>query len=161
VEAKDLKVGSLLQTEDGRVIDVDGIEKREGKFEVYNFKVEGFHTYFVSDLGILVHNAFCVNGLLSDPKSIWGDSPEDIQKAFQDAGYSAVIEPSTKGSKLSTQIKIGGHPEITNIQVHPGGGRHKGSYYKISTSTQGKVKVVDPITYVPDPKEKATIFNIE
>ncbi|WP_414530932.1 hypothetical protein, partial [Nodularia chucula] len=41
------------------VVDVDGVEKREGKFEVYNFKVEGFHTYFVSDLGILVHNAFC------------------------------------------------------------------------------------------------------
>ncbi|WP_414530342.1 hypothetical protein, partial [Nodularia chucula] len=38
------------------VVDVDGVEKREGKFEVYNFNVEGFHTYFVSDLGILVHN---------------------------------------------------------------------------------------------------------
>jgi RHS repeat-associated protein len=59
VEAKDIRVGSLLQTEDGRIIDVDGIEKREGEFEVYNFKVEGFHTYFVSDLGILVHNANC------------------------------------------------------------------------------------------------------
>jgi len=59
VEAKDLVIGSLLQTEDGRIIDVDGVEKREGKFEVYNFKVEDFHTYFVSDLGILVHNADC------------------------------------------------------------------------------------------------------
>ena len=57
VEAKDLVVGSLLQTGDGRVIDVDQVEKREGKFEVYNFNVEDFHTYFVSDLGILVHNA--------------------------------------------------------------------------------------------------------
>jgi intein/homing endonuclease len=44
VEAKDLQVGSLLQTEDGRVIDVDKIEKREGQFQVYNFRVEGFHT---------------------------------------------------------------------------------------------------------------------
>ncbi|MFM7888557.1 MAG: polymorphic toxin-type HINT domain-containing protein, partial [Pseudanabaena sp.] len=60
VEAKDLEVGSLLQTEDGRIIDVDKIEKREGDFTVYNFKVEGFHTYFVSDLGILVHNAGCL-----------------------------------------------------------------------------------------------------
>ena len=57
VEAKDLEVGSLLQTEDGRIIDVDKIEKREGKFPVYNFKVEGIPTYFVSELGILVHNA--------------------------------------------------------------------------------------------------------
>jgi large repetitive protein len=59
VEAKDLVVGSLVQTEDGRVIDVDGVEQREGDFTVYNFKVEGFHTYFVSDLGILVHNTVC------------------------------------------------------------------------------------------------------
>ncbi|MCC5670194.1 HINT domain-containing protein [Nostoc sp. CHAB 5784] len=59
VEAKELQVGSLLQTEDGRVIDVDKVEKREGQFQVYNFNVERFHTYFVSDLGILVHNTFC------------------------------------------------------------------------------------------------------
>lgn len=59
VEAKDLVVGSLLQTEDGRIIDVDRIERWEGRFEVYNFSVEGFYTYFVSDLGVLVHNANC------------------------------------------------------------------------------------------------------
>ncbi len=57
VEAKDLVVGSLLQTQDGRIVDVDKIEKREGKFEVYNFNVEGIPTYFVSEWGILVHNA--------------------------------------------------------------------------------------------------------
>lgn len=59
VEAKDLVVGSLLQTEDGRIIDVDKVEKREGKFPVYNFRVEGIPTYFVSELGVLVHNV-CV-----------------------------------------------------------------------------------------------------
>ncbi len=56
IEAKDLTVGSLLQTEDGRIVDVDKVEKREGLFEVYNFRVEGIPTYFVSELGILVHN---------------------------------------------------------------------------------------------------------
>jgi hypothetical protein len=59
VEAKDLVVGSLVQTADGRIIDVDKVDQRKGDFTVYNFKVEGFHTYFVSDLGILVHNANC------------------------------------------------------------------------------------------------------
>ena len=57
VKAEDLVVGSLLTTEDGRVVDVDGITKREGDFQVYNFEVEGFHTYFISELGVLVHNA--------------------------------------------------------------------------------------------------------
>jgi filamentous hemagglutinin len=49
----------LLQTEDGRIVDVERVEKRFGKFDVYNFNVEGIPTYFVSDLGILVHNANC------------------------------------------------------------------------------------------------------
>jgi hypothetical protein len=56
VEPKDLQVGDLLQTEDGRVVGVDKVEKREGDFKVYNFRVDGIPTYFVSELGILVHN---------------------------------------------------------------------------------------------------------
>jgi hypothetical protein len=59
VEAKDLTVGSLLQTEDGRIVDVDTVERRFGQFPVYNFKVEGIQTYFISEFGILVHNANC------------------------------------------------------------------------------------------------------
>jgi hypothetical protein len=101
-----------------------------------------------------------VDNLIENPKSIWGKSAEDIAQQFKDAGYEVILEKSTKGSKLSTQIRIQGHPKIANIQVHPGGGRHGGSYYKISTSTQGTIKIVDPITYKPTPGEKATIINI-
>jgi hypothetical protein len=56
VKAKDLQEGTTLQTDDGAIVDIDHIEKRNGNFTVYNFEVEGFHSYFVSDLGILVHN---------------------------------------------------------------------------------------------------------
>jgi Pretoxin HINT domain len=56
VEAEDLQVGMLLQTDEEKVLDVDKIEKRQEKQTVYNFEVEDFHTYFVSDLGLLVHN---------------------------------------------------------------------------------------------------------
>ena len=57
VEAQDLQIGSLLQTDEETFVDVDRIEKREGKTKVYNFSVEGIPTYFVSEHGILVHNA--------------------------------------------------------------------------------------------------------
>jgi len=99
-----------------------------------------------------------VNELLDDPKSIWGKSPEEIQKAFQEAGYEAVIEPSTKGSRRSVQIRIKGHRAVSNIQVHPGGGRHGGAYYKISTNIKGKIKVVDRTTYKPTAGEKVDII---
>jgi hypothetical protein len=41
------------------LVAVEGISKREGTFEVFNFEVEDFHTYFVSQDGVLVHNANC------------------------------------------------------------------------------------------------------
>jgi intein/homing endonuclease len=56
VEAEDLEVGMILQTSEETFVDIDGIERRLGEFEVYNFEVSEFHTYFVSDWGILVHN---------------------------------------------------------------------------------------------------------
>jgi Pretoxin HINT domain len=57
VEAKDLVAGSLVQNEEGKIINVDRVDTRIGDFTVYNFKVEGFHTYFVSEHHLLVHNA--------------------------------------------------------------------------------------------------------
>jgi hypothetical protein len=57
IEAEDLGIGDRLWTNDGGVVDVDGVTRREGSFQVYNFEVDGFHSYFVSDLDILVHNA--------------------------------------------------------------------------------------------------------
>ena len=55
-------------------------------------------------------------------------------------------------------VEIKGHPTIQQIQVHPGGGRHAGAYYKISTTNQGIAKVVDSKTYVPTSGEKAKII---
>lgn len=59
IAAKDLEAGDSLLTDDGDFVSVDGIEVREGSFEVYNFEVEDFHTYFVSEDEVLVHNAYC------------------------------------------------------------------------------------------------------
>jgi RHS repeat-associated protein len=54
--AGELRRGSALLTKDGVVVHVDTIERREGKFKIYNFEVANAHTYYVSDIGILVHN---------------------------------------------------------------------------------------------------------
>ncbi|WP_225412122.1 SH3 domain-containing protein [Stigmatella hybrida] len=101
-----------------------------------------------------------IGQLLFKPKSLWGKSPDQIADVFRKAGYKADIAPSTKGSKLSKQIQIKRF-DIQNIQVHPGGGRHGGSYYKISSSSKGTIKVVDRATYVPTLGEKATIIYMD
>ncbi|WP_456309376.1 hemagglutinin repeat-containing protein [Serratia proteamaculans] len=99
------------------------------------------------------------NDFTKTPQSIWGRSTDDIVKDFQAAGYQVNVRNSTRGSGQAVIIEVKGHPEISQIQYHPGGGRHGGSYYKVSTTTQGTMKVVDPSSYKPTPGEKATIID--
>jgi hypothetical protein len=56
---KDLKVGDLLVQSDGNTLKVDSIELEHKQVTVYNMTVDEFHTYFVSNLGIWVHNTNC------------------------------------------------------------------------------------------------------
>ena len=93
------------------------------------------------------------------PQAIWGRSTDDIAKDFKAAGYQVNVRQSSRGSGQAVIIEVKGHPENSQIQYHPGGGRHGGSYYKVSTTTQGTMKVVDPSTYKPTQGEKATIIN--
>jgi hypothetical protein len=93
-----------------------------------------------------------------EPKAIWGKAPDQIAGVFRKAGCDVVVEQSKKGSKLSMQIRVKGHKDIQNIQVHPGGGRHGGAYYKISSSSKGVIKVVDKATYVATKGERATLI---
>ena len=95
---------------------------------------------------------------VKNPKTVWGKSAVDIAKQFERAGYSTTIRSSSKGSGKATILEIKGHPSISQIQLHPGGGRHAGAYYKLSTTNKGIVKVVDKKTYVATPGEKVTII---
>ncbi|MFD1885877.1 polymorphic toxin-type HINT domain-containing protein [Paenibacillus wenxiniae] len=58
ITAIDLKVGDQLKQSNGNVLAIEQIEivHHEHKVKVYNFTVADDHTYFVSDLGIWVHN---------------------------------------------------------------------------------------------------------
>ncbi len=53
---KDLKPGDLLVQSDGNTLKIESIELEHKHVTVYNLTVNEFHTYFVSDLGIWVHN---------------------------------------------------------------------------------------------------------
>ena len=88
-----------------------------------------------------------VDDIPSNPGSVVGRSAQDIADQFNAAGYSATVEQSTKAGTSGTavQVRVTGHPEVANIQVHPGGGRHTpagSTYWKISTTTVGRIWVV-------------------
>jgi intein/homing endonuclease len=56
---KDLKVGDLLVQSDGNTLKIDSIKLEQKHVSVFNMTVDEFHTCFVSDLGIWVHNTSC------------------------------------------------------------------------------------------------------
>lgn len=62
VLAIDLQVGDELVQSNGNHLKIDKIEvvHHDVKVKVYNFTVADFHTYFVSSLGIWVHNIECL-----------------------------------------------------------------------------------------------------
>lgn len=64
---KDLKVGDLLVSSDGSKLTIDKIEKEPRKATVYNFEVKDFNSYFVSNLGVWVHNC----ALIKLPSARW------------------------------------------------------------------------------------------
>ena len=63
VAAGDLKIGDILVTAVGNKVEVTDLEleKLAEPIFVYNLEVEDFHTYFVGEYGILVHNN-CLGG---------------------------------------------------------------------------------------------------
>ncbi|MBD8496949.1 Hint domain-containing protein [Paenibacillus sp. CAU 1523] len=59
---EDIQVGDLLVTSDGSKLSIDKIEKEPRVTTVYNFEVKDFNSYFVSNLGVWVHNCEIIAG---------------------------------------------------------------------------------------------------
>ncbi|WP_127580752.1 polymorphic toxin-type HINT domain-containing protein [Paenibacillus koleovorans] len=93
VIAKNLTVGDLVETSDGHNIAIDSIEVKPDHATVYNFRVEDFHTYYVSNLKILTHNTSCPNYWSNvvgqrNPTSSSGSNSERLAHALGSVGLS-------------------------------------------------------------------------
>ncbi|SBT42705.1 RHS repeat domain-containing protein [Micromonospora auratinigra] len=118
-----------------------------------------------ADGRINVQDGRNIPDVVNDPRSVAGKTPQEIADWFNEAGYKATVEAGTrKGtSGKAVHVRIEGHPEVSNIQVHPGGGRHTpaGSpYWKISTTTSGKIWVV-PDNFSADANMKGVIVRYD
>ncbi|MEC0194509.1 polymorphic toxin-type HINT domain-containing protein, partial [Paenibacillus apiarius] len=65
VEARDLKEGDKLVDLDDQEVPIDDIDVKKERITVYNFRVQGIHNYFVTDLKIWTHNCGGRDGALS------------------------------------------------------------------------------------------------
>ncbi|MCF2945589.1 polymorphic toxin-type HINT domain-containing protein, partial [Paenibacillus tarimensis] len=79
VFADELQVGDKLQKADGSNLTIDKVEfvKLGEPVTVYNFTVADFHTYYVTDIGIWVHNT---NGCLPDSRWIQRSTYKELQE---------------------------------------------------------------------------------
>ncbi|MFK4343712.1 hypothetical protein ABH894_003722 [Paenibacillus sp. RC62] len=123
---KDLKVGDLLVQSDGNTLKVDSIELEHKQVRVYNMTVDEFHTYFVSDLNIWVHNTNCVQAWIKR------DTYTDIQDAFGKEAANKFSNAMKKGFVNSAKSDNG-------IKALSGSGEKIGStYYKYEIKVVGK-----------------------
>jgi RHS repeat-associated protein len=108
--AGELRRGSALLTKDGVVVHVDYVDRREGLFRVYNFEVANTHTYYVSSLGLLVHNNCggkpISNDATSNPRTGSGLKNDQV-KPIRDANGDIVKE-------FPAQPKAHGFPDIVD-----------------------------------------------
>ncbi|WP_379143213.1 polymorphic toxin-type HINT domain-containing protein, partial [Paenibacillus sp. sgz500992] len=122
---KDLKVGDLLVQSDGNTLKIDSIELLHKHVTVYNMTVDEFHTYFVSDLGIWVHNTNCsvnsVTNLLGKMSEFTGSTREKLLSAVQNGDLRSIVnELYRPGGKVGD----GGTAAILTQEFYDGTSTH-------------------------------------
>ena len=119
VPAMNLVIGSELINDKGDIVCIENIRRETNRdgVEVFNFKVEDFHTYYVGENGILVHNANCRLFSNSDGtydiemKNKKGWSEEQKTQARQKCEYLSKADtvkttvPKRSGTKTSKYRK--------------------------------------------------------
>ena len=123
VSACDLKHGDKVLLSDGTLCEVEGVscKKLSEPETTYNLEVDDFHTYYVSDACVLVHNADC-RVTKFDPKA---DYKQSVTLSNGKVGYIQ------KSGALKGKI------------VSPDTAKHGGSTFKLYKELAGnKAKMI-------------------
>ena len=119
VPAMNLVIGSKLINGEGHTVCVENIlrESNHDGVEVFNFKVEDYHTYYVGESCILVHNAnYVINKSGNIEITDWEGYPEDMPKP---EGEMKLIE----GEKYANARKAA---NSENAKIHRNNPQYKG-----------------------------------
>ena len=161
VEASSLHAGMTIWFANGTKGTVEdiSIEGLEEPITVYNFEVRDFHTYFVGESGVLVHN-MCngaeTNVPSTDSNNVFPENPDDLmpeisrEKIVKANGtISQTIQTSD-----SVRIRAEQHPLLEGETYNP---RHHGVHYHVeykvdsskSWNNKNNVVKVHPDGYTP------------
>ena len=123
IEAGNLLVGDKLIRVNGEdlVIVKFFIEETAESVSVYNFQVEDYHTYFVGECAVWVHNAECIvrkNGEIEitdwEGYPIGGPKPDGKLKLLEGEEYTkARKSANSENAQIHRQ-----NPELKGKQIH-------------------------------------------
>ena len=96
--AKNLRAGDILVLSNGEFVVVEWIQHEilENPIKVYNFSVQNFHTYFVGESSVLVHND-CPN---NETLSITKNNEKHINKRHNANKYAEQLQYKSKEATL-------------------------------------------------------------
>lgn len=119
---------------------------KECKYEWYE--------YFVNEYGKEnVHwNLNSIDDIWDDPRRMVGYTADEMASVLGDGWERGTYGFQGDGWKF---LKKG---DDISVFYHPEGGTHGGEYWGISSGETGKIKVVDPNTYIPRKDDHATII---
>ena len=125
IKAGELIVGDELLDVNGNVLLVENfdVELTDKPVKVYNFQVEDFHTYHVSGLGVLVHNAGDYSNL-KDSKYVGegkkftkAQKRQIIQENMRRNGGKIKSDMSGKELVPATRSKLNVTPDPLEVQI--------------------------------------------
>ena len=134
--ATNLWIGAELIDKNGNILHVEEIYHEcleDETCTVYNFQVEEYHTYFVGEQGILVHNAEYTGEVPNQPVDVDG---KDVKSGISTFKPNQVHHYATDKSKTYTQAfkditdKYGLDLDADwNKDLLPHQGRHPNAYH--------------------------------
>ena len=120
---EDLTVGMTVvsRRDDGpdQFMTVTQVTATNREDTTYNFTVADFHTYFVGENRVLVHN--CTVG---DPPIDIGNTPNSARRALDDAGYPGQVVTRPGGERATMHSNVPGRDGPMDVRVMDGGPNH-------------------------------------
>ena len=109
-EAVQLRAGDILVLVNGEYVVVEWVQHEllESPVKVYNFQVEDYHTYYVSESGVLVHNT-CPNPNGKKGSQAHQDTIQEIGNDLKSQGYDVKYEyrvDTTGGYKNTRYVDV-------------------------------------------------------
>jgi len=101
-KAADLRAGDILVLVNGEYVVVEKIQHEllEAPIPVYNFNVDGFHTYFVTSLGVLVHNSCNHNSAWAkERRNYWKQTSKTAEVGKNYGAYTATRDNIARMAK--------------------------------------------------------------